>query len=125
MSSSHNRWNESRSGARTASRSASLKGAVLLLLAGLLSVAALAKHSFALPHSSPSHWVSQTCKMRQGPRATAPQSAVLNAIIVVRHHPCSLIKVFGNNESDGPLTTTAVLFRHLTLRAPPRVLFFP
>src|ERR1051325_11693474 len=65
--------------------------AILLLLVSLVSVATLAKHSFGLPHSSPSHWVSQTCKMREAPRATSLAAPIFQAAIVVRR--CHLIPV--------------------------------
>jgi len=95
--------------------------AVLLLLAGLVSLVTLAKHSYALPQSSPSHWVSQTCKMSEGRRATSPRVAVLRAVATIlgRNQPSP--RVIASYERDQPPTPISGFFRHATLRGPPSV----
>lgn len=58
---------------------------VLLLSVCLISLATLAKYNYGLPRTSGSHWISQTCKIRESRRA-APvrQSCVQPRITVVR-----------------------------------------
>lgn len=113
----------SREPGRTNARRDTPRVAVLLLLAGLVSLATLAKRSFALPQSNPAHWVSQTCKMSEGRRATPPRVTVLRAVATMR--------ILGSNqpnlgaittrEREQPPTPISGFFRHATLRGPPSV----
>jgi hypothetical protein len=102
-------------------RAATGKAAVLVFLAGLVSVAFLAKHSFGLPHSSPSHWITQVCKMREGRRVTAPRAVTLQARFTIlgndRPWPTATLVP----EGDPSQTPSPGFFRHATLRAPPIV----
>jgi len=95
--------------------------AVLLLLAGLVSVATLAKHSFALPQSSPSHWVSQTCKMSEGRRATPPRVTVLRVVATILGCTQPSPQVIATFERDPEPTPISGFFRQATLRGPPPV----
>jgi len=98
-----------------------LRLSVVLLLSSLFSVAALSKYSFALPHSSPSHWVSQTCKMREGRRVAAARVtaewAQLPNFSADQHSPV----VIAVPESHPPRIPISGFFRFATLRAPPAV----
>jgi len=95
--------------------------AVLLLLAGLVSLATLAKHSFALPQSNPSHWVSQTCKMREDQRTTSPRVTMIRAIAAILGCNQPSPRVIATFERDQPPTPMSGFFRHATLRGPPSV----
>jgi hypothetical protein len=107
---------------RTRARNACLwKLSILLLLAGLVSVSALAKNSFEMPRSSPSHWVSQACKMREGSRVAAAHPVALQAVIAVFRCVQPSPRVIKNQQSDPPPSLTPDFFRHTALRAPPIV----
>jgi hypothetical protein len=108
-------------GRTKAARRAAPRVAVLLLLAGLVSLATLAKHSFALPRSSPSHWVSQTCKMSDGRRAVSSHVTVLRVVAAILSCNQPSPKVIASFERDQPPTPISGFFRHATLRGPPSV----
>ena len=105
----------------TARNAGSWRLGILLLLVSLLSVAALAKRSFALPRSSPAHWVSQTCKMREARRVASPHAAILRAFTSILRGDQPRPRVIATRESDPPPTATPGFFRHATLRGPPTV----
>jgi len=100
------------------------KLSVLVLLASLVSVTTLAKHSFALPRSSPSHWVSQTCKMREGRRVSSPHVAVLRAIIPILRSAQPRPRVIATCEGEHSPIPIAGFFRLALLRAPPSFKLF-
>jgi len=93
----------------------------IVLLAGVFSLALLAKHSFGLPHSSRSHWISQVCKMRerQGPAAlqALAHAVPYQPVVVVIHRDPVPAKVCYLRDGDRPQISD--LFPHATLRAPP------
>ncbi|HMD99414.1 MAG TPA: hypothetical protein VKM93_19065 [Terriglobia bacterium] len=108
-------------GKAKAARRAAPRVAVLLLLAGLVSVATLAKHSFALPQSSPSHWVSQTCKMSESRCAGSSRVTVLQVVatILICNQPSPTVTA--SFERDQPPAPIPGFFRHTALRGPPSV----
>ena len=97
------------------------KLSVLLLLVGLVSVSALAKKSFELPRSSPSHWVSQACKMREDGRAAPAHAGILRAVIAVFYRLQPPQTGMAVQSSDPPPALIPDFFGELTLRAPPVV----
>ena len=94
---------------------------VLLLLVSLVSVTLLAKHSFALPHSSPSHWVCQTCKVRESRRAVPPHVMALRAIIPILRCSQPRPRAIATDETEHSPIPILGFFRHAPLRAPPSV----
>jgi hypothetical protein len=102
-------------------RAAPGKAAVLLFLAGLVSVAFLAKHNLGLPHSSPSHWITQVCKMREGRRVAAPRAVILQARFTLLQNDQPRPRAAAVPEGDPSQTPFPGFFRRTTLRAPPIV----
>src|SRR5271157_1696314 len=87
---------------KAASGTAAWKLAILLLLASLFSLSALAKYSFAMPRSSPSHWICKTCKIHEHRSAVAQGSTVLRVLdIVVRCDELRPVAI-ARRESDQP-----------------------
>jgi len=101
----------------SAERGASRRVAVLLILASFVSVGFLAKHSLGLRHSSPSHWITQVCKMREERRTSAPRPVALRAPITILRNarPGPSLAVV----RSGDPSPTPGFFRRTTLRAPP------
>lgn len=98
---------------------ATWKVAVLLLLGSVLAFCALAKYSFAMPRSSPSHWVSKTCKFNDyRSRATGGKTILRMVGTVVRCERPQLC-VMVSRETDRSRAPTPGFFRHASLRAPP------
>lgn len=102
-------------------RAAAGKAAVLLFLASLVSLAFLAKHSFGLPHSSPSHWIAQVCKMREGRRVAAPRAVALRVRFTILRNDRPRPMAPAVPEGDRSQTPSPGFFRRTTLRAPPIV----
>jgi hypothetical protein len=89
---------------------------------GLVCLAMLAKHSFGLPRSDGSHWISQTCKIRESRLTVLRGTPTLEASLrVFRHDPPRRTTDRVSLEDAPP----AGLFEFLgstLLRAPPSAL---
>lgn len=114
------------SGSNLMGRSRSLrlrKLGIVVLMAGLVSLAAFAKFNFALPSSSPSHWVSQTCKMHQSRPGAFEPAAIARAFIPVfrADQPRPRPTLIATRAIDQPPAAIPGFLRHAPLRAPPAV----
>jgi hypothetical protein len=105
---------------RASARSKSTwKLCVLVLAVGLFSLATLAKHSFSLPRSNGSHWISQTCKIRDSRRPIAVQAVAFRAAVTVLGHD-RLAPVEPVVFRSAPLPLRVVdSFSSASLRSPP------
>jgi len=94
---------------------------IVVLMAGLVSLAALAKFNFALPQSTPSHWMSQTCKMHQSRRSAWAHEASARAFAPGRRADQPRPRPMALRGDDRATIAAPGFFRHAPLRAPPAV----
>jgi len=91
---------------------------VVLLSVGLISVAMLAKHSFGLPRTSGSHWISQTCKIQESRRATPVRTIAIQAVLPILHADLTRTNVRPVRGDDPPVRPVQ-FFSSTALRSPP------
>jgi hypothetical protein len=117
-------WKHGAEGARRARNRSSASGrlCILLLSVGLVAVAALAKHSFGLPPSNASHWISQTCKIGESRRVDSPRITVRRVLVVVLRSDQPRPQVIAVREYDQPPVATPDFFSPTSLRSPPKSL---
>jgi hypothetical protein len=90
----------------------------LLLAAGLISLATLAKHSFVLPRASGCHWISQACKIRETRRAAPTRTiAVPAAVPFLRcDQPAAPVRLIRKSDTA---VRVFYFFSNTALRPPP------
>jgi len=91
---------------------------VVLLAVGLISVAMLAKHSFGLPRTSGSHWISQTCKIQESRRAAPVRTTVIRAPLPILRADLTRANLPPARRNDPPVRPVP-FFSSTPLRSPP------
>lgn len=91
---------------------------VVLLSVALISLATLAKHSFSLPRASSSHWISQTCKIRESRRVSPVRRICARVAVSVAPGRPSRGSLRVSRASDPPLRVVD-FFSSSALRSPP------
>jgi hypothetical protein len=85
-------------------------------------LATLAKHSFSLPHSNASYWISQTCKIQESRQVVLPGAIALRASVrsFRRDRSGGGPRVVARN--DAPPQALLEFFSTTPLRSPPSFL---
>ena len=91
---------------------------VVLLSVGLISVVMLAKHSFGLPRTSGSHWISQTCKIQESRRAAPVRTSVIRATLPIFRADLTRANLPPARRNDAPVRPLQ-FFSSAALRSPP------
>lgn len=91
---------------------------VVLLSVTLISLATLAKRSFSLPRASTSHWISQTCKIRESRRVSPVRAICSRAAVPVLPSRPSRLSLRVSRAGDPPLRIVD-FFSSTALRSPP------
>ena len=92
---------------------------LVFVAASLLSVAALAKYSYALPRSNSSHWICKACKILDHRHAASAGATVIRTVAIILDRTPRIVPVETRIEGDQARAPSPEFLKQSPLRAPP------